>query len=225
VGRKTLTERHLRLFKEPLLADRTYTRYRTKPKVESQKSKVAKVEAQKQTKVETPKRKTKVETPKSGQKSQTKVARKVETPKSVKSRDTRKSRQKSRHPNKPQKSRHPRLAAGTPVSRRPLHSPGRAVFPHPVPRLYSQSRKTMPSNEHPTGRSHHYPGSLEKTTIHLSPEGILSETLPFTERARMEQGHPCLAQVEQGHPCLAGKELRHAHPCLLRHTENIGLIW
>ena len=33
------------------------------------------------------------------------------------------------------------LAVGTPVTQRPPHRPGRAVFPHPVPRLYSLSRK------------------------------------------------------------------------------------
>jgi len=38
----------------------------------------------------------------------------------------------------------------------------------------------MPSNIHPTGRPHHNPRSLEKTTVHRSPEGILSETLSFT---------------------------------------------
>jgi len=32
-------------------------------------------------------------------------------------------------------------AVGTPVTRRPPHSPGRAVFPHPVPRLDSLPRK------------------------------------------------------------------------------------
>ena len=33
------------------------------------------------------------------------------------------------------------LAVGTPVTRRPRHRPRRAVFPHPVPRLYSLSRE------------------------------------------------------------------------------------
>ena len=33
------------------------------------------------------------------------------------------------------------LTVGTPVTQRPPHSPGRAVFPHPVLRLYSLSRK------------------------------------------------------------------------------------
>jgi hypothetical protein len=32
-------------------------------------------------------------------------------------------------------------AVGTPMTRRPPHSPGRAVFPHPVPRLDSLPRK------------------------------------------------------------------------------------
>ena len=36
------------------------------------------------------------------------------------------------------------LAVGTPVTQCPPHSPGRADFPHPVPRLYSLSRRTMP---------------------------------------------------------------------------------
>ena len=35
------------------------------------------------------------------------------------------------------------LTVGTPVTWRPPHSPGRAVFPHPVPRLYSLSRKAF----------------------------------------------------------------------------------
>jgi hypothetical protein len=34
------------------------------------------------------------------------------------------------------------LAVGTPVTRRPRHGPGRAVFPHPVLRLYSRARRT-----------------------------------------------------------------------------------
>jgi hypothetical protein len=32
-------------------------------------------------------------------------------------------------------------AVGTPVTRRPPHGPGRAVFPHPVPRVDSRPRK------------------------------------------------------------------------------------
>jgi hypothetical protein len=44
------------------------------------------------------------------------------------------------------------LAVGTPVTRRPLHSPGRAVFPHPVLRSYSLSRKTIQSTQHPSGQ-------------------------------------------------------------------------
>jgi hypothetical protein len=36
---------------------------------------------------------------------------------------------------------------GTPVTRRPPGSPGRAVLPHPVPRLYSHSRKACSSYE------------------------------------------------------------------------------
>src|SRR5882672_201920 len=31
---------------------------------------------------------------------------------------------------------------GTPVTRRPPHRPGRAVFPHPVPRLHSRPRRS-----------------------------------------------------------------------------------
>jgi|GEM_PF-3129714 len=33
------------------------------------------------------------------------------------------------------------LAVGTPVTQRPRHGPGRAVFPHPVLRLYSLARR------------------------------------------------------------------------------------
>ncbi|MGH8654117.1 MAG: hypothetical protein ACREYE_18985, partial [Gammaproteobacteria bacterium] len=36
-------------------------------------------------------------------------------------------------------------AVGTPVTRRPPHRPGRAVFPHPVPRLHSLPRRWEPS--------------------------------------------------------------------------------
>ena len=35
------------------------------------------------------------------------------------------------------------LTVGTPVTQRPPHRPGRAVFSHPVPRLYSLSRKAF----------------------------------------------------------------------------------
>jgi hypothetical protein len=41
------------------------------------------------------------------------------------------------------------LAVGTPVTQRPPHSPGRAVFPHPVPRLYSLSRKALALGKYP----------------------------------------------------------------------------
>jgi len=34
-------------------------------------------------------------------------------------------------------------AVGTAVTRRPRHRPGRAVFPHPVPRLYSLPRRRL----------------------------------------------------------------------------------
>jgi len=46
---------------------------------------------------------------------------------------------------------HPQYASavGTPVTRRPPHSPRRAVFPHRVPRLYSLARKTEPLYKHP----------------------------------------------------------------------------
>ena len=41
------------------------------------------------------------------------------------------------------------LAVGTPVTQRPPHRPGRAVFPHPVPRLCSLSRKASALCEYP----------------------------------------------------------------------------
>jgi len=40
------------------------------------------------------------------------------------------------------------LAVGTLVTQRPPHRPGRAVFPHPVPRLYSLSRKAFALCKH-----------------------------------------------------------------------------
>ena len=41
------------------------------------------------------------------------------------------------------------LAVGTPVTQRPPHRPGRAVFPHPVPRLYSLARRAKSSCKYP----------------------------------------------------------------------------
>ncbi len=44
---------------------------------------------------------------------------------------------------------------GTPVTRRPPCSPGRAVFPHPVPRLHSHPRRAEPCLLWPAGRLAH----------------------------------------------------------------------
>jgi hypothetical protein len=44
---------------------------------------------------------------------------------------------------------------GTPVARRPPCSPGRAVFPHPVPRLHSHPRRGKPCLLWPAGRLAH----------------------------------------------------------------------
>ena len=44
---------------------------------------------------------------------------------------------------------------GTPVTRRPPCSPGRAVFPHPVPRLHSHPRRAKPCLLWPAGRLAH----------------------------------------------------------------------
>jgi len=58
------------------------------------------------------------------------------------------------------------LAVGVPVARHPPHSPGRAVFPHPVLRLYSLPRcKTTLSCKHPS-TSH-----LCYTRFRYTPEG------------------------------------------------------
>jgi hypothetical protein len=43
----------------------------------------------------------------------------------------------------------------TPVARRPPCSPGRAVFPHPVPRLHSRPRRVIPCLLSPAGRWAH----------------------------------------------------------------------
>ena len=37
------------------------------------------------------------------------------------------------------------VVVGMPVTQHPPHSPGRAVFPHPVPRLYSFPRQLIPT--------------------------------------------------------------------------------
>ena len=39
----------------------------------------------------------------------------------------------------------PAVVVGMPVTRHPPHSPGRAVFPHPVPRLYSLPHRFIPT--------------------------------------------------------------------------------
>jgi hypothetical protein len=44
---------------------------------------------------------------------------------------------------------------GTPVARRPPCSPGRAVFPHPVPRLHALPRRVIPCLLSPAGRLAH----------------------------------------------------------------------
>ena len=44
---------------------------------------------------------------------------------------------------------------GTPVTRHPPCSPGRAVFPHPVPRLHSHPRRGKPCLLWPAGRLAH----------------------------------------------------------------------
>jgi hypothetical protein len=43
------------------------------------------------------------------------------------------------------------LAVGTPVTRRPLHSPGGAVYSHPVPQSYLLSRKAGSTIKHSPG--------------------------------------------------------------------------
>src|SRR4029434_8428952 len=44
---------------------------------------------------------------------------------------------------------------GTPVTQRPPCSPGRAVFPHPVPRLHALPRRVKPCLLWPAGRVAH----------------------------------------------------------------------
>ena len=46
-------------------------------------------------------------------------------------------------------------AVGTPVTQRPPRRPGRAVFPHPVPRLHSHPRRVTPCLLWPAGRLAH----------------------------------------------------------------------
>jgi hypothetical protein len=38
------------------------------------------------------------------------------------------------------------VVVGMPVTRHPPHSPGRAVLPHPVPRLYSLPHRLIPTH-------------------------------------------------------------------------------
>jgi len=57
---------------------------------------------------------------------------------------------------------------GTPVTRRPPYRPGRAVFPHPVPRLHSLPRRVKPCLLEPAGR-----------LAHLLPVRHVRDELPF----------------------------------------------
>jgi hypothetical protein len=47
---------------------------------------------------------------------------------------------------------HDTATVGTPVTQRPPCSPGRAVFPHPVPRLHALPRRVTPCLLWPAGR-------------------------------------------------------------------------
>ena len=57
---------------------------------------------------------------------------------------------------------------GTPVTRRPPCRPGRAVFPHPVPRLHSLPRRVKPCLLEPAGR-----------LAHLIPVRHVRDEFPF----------------------------------------------
>src|SRR5262249_39939928 len=57
---------------------------------------------------------------------------------------------------------------GTPVTRRPPYRPGRAVFPHPVPRLHSLPRRVKPCLLEPAGR-----------LAHLLPVRHVRDEFPF----------------------------------------------
>ena len=72
------------------------------------------------------------------------------------------------------------LTVGTPVTQRPPHSPGRAVFPHPVPRLYSLSRKASALGKHPMlfGRYRQL-GFRNAEALDSFEKNLPSKTLPF----------------------------------------------
>ena len=72
------------------------------------------------------------------------------------------------------------LAVGTPVTRCPPHRPGRSVFPHPVPRSHSLSRKTFASCKYSMsllGRRESWFQNPE--AIYGLAEGVPSETFPL----------------------------------------------
>jgi len=62
----------------------------------------------------------------------------------------------------------PGATVGTPVTRRPPYRPGRAVFPHPVPRLHSLPRRVKPCLLEPAGR-----------LAHLLPVRHVRDEFPF----------------------------------------------
>jgi hypothetical protein len=72
------------------------------------------------------------------------------------------------------------LAVGTPVTQRPPHSPGRAVFPHPVLRLYSLSRKASALGKHPMSFGRYWQLWLRYTeSLNSFEENLPRKAFPF----------------------------------------------
>ena len=72
------------------------------------------------------------------------------------------------------------LTVGTPVTRRPPYRPGRALFPHPVPRLYSLSRKAFALCKYPMSLLRLRESWFQNPEAVYGPaEGVPSETFPL----------------------------------------------
>ena len=136
---------------------------------------------------------------------------------------------------------------GTPVTRRPPCRPGRAVFPHPVPRLHSRPRKAEPlpvlalfaMARREVGSCYSgptcpgcvsFPGSVLPSRP--SPCSGLSPPLS-TLRDKTPQGHPVgfppfLAQRlyrARAGASGASQVLRHLSSCMPRPEDSGGLAY
>lgn len=108
-------------------------------------------------------------------------------------------------------------AVGTPVTRRPPHRPGRAAFPHPVPRLYSLPRRSRSSPVNILSAIIHPPRcraiSASDTPFTAIPDSLLppARMLRYTSKKILSR---TLLQSEAGTKCLSRRPPA-GHSCVL----------